>query len=92
MSFDARRIHRLRGDILQRRAVTAPNSGISGRYSAPTLMPTLGTSRRRDMTIANIRLARASDLERLTEIYNYYVINTPITFDLEPFSVAERCE
>jgi phosphinothricin acetyltransferase len=55
-------------------------------------MPTLGTSRRRDMTIANIRLARASDLERLTEIYNYYVINTPITFDLEPFSVAERCE
>jgi phosphinothricin acetyltransferase len=44
------------------------------------------------MTIANIRLARESDLERLTEIYNYYVINTPITFDLEPFSVAERCE
>jgi phosphinothricin acetyltransferase len=44
------------------------------------------------MTIANIRLARESDLERLTEIYNYYVINTPITFDLEPISVAERCE
>jgi phosphinothricin acetyltransferase len=44
------------------------------------------------MTIANIRFARESDLERLTEIYNHYVINTPITFDLEPFSVAERCE
>jgi phosphinothricin acetyltransferase len=44
------------------------------------------------MTIANIRLARESDLERLTEIYNYYVMNTPITFDLHPFSVAERCE
>jgi phosphinothricin acetyltransferase len=44
------------------------------------------------MTIDNIRLGRASDLERLAEIYNYYVMNTPITFDLEPFSVAERCE
>ena len=44
------------------------------------------------MTIASIRPARESDLERLTEIYNYYVINTPITFDLEPFSVEERCE
>jgi phosphinothricin acetyltransferase len=44
------------------------------------------------MTIANIRSARESDLERLTQIYNYYVINTPITFDLEPLSVAERCE
>src|SRR4029450_9625785 len=44
------------------------------------------------MTIATIRFARASDLERLTEIYNYYVMNTPITFDLEPFSVAERGE
>jgi phosphinothricin acetyltransferase len=44
------------------------------------------------MTIANIRFARASELERLTEIYNYYVMNTPITFDLEPFSVAERGE
>ena len=44
------------------------------------------------MTSPNIRVARESDLERLTEIYNYYVIHTPITFDLEPFSVAERCE
>jgi phosphinothricin acetyltransferase len=44
------------------------------------------------MTIANIRFARASELERLTEIYNYYVMNTPITFGLEPFSVAKRGE
>jgi phosphinothricin acetyltransferase len=44
------------------------------------------------MTMANIQLARESDLERLMEIYNYYVIHTPITFDLEPFSVTERCE
>jgi phosphinothricin acetyltransferase len=44
------------------------------------------------MTIATIRVARESDLARLTEIYNYYVIHTPMTFDLEPFSVAERGE
>ena len=44
------------------------------------------------MTAVNIRAAEASDLERLTAIYNYYVINTPITFDLEPFSVEERRE
>src|SRR5262245_19728958 len=45
-----------------------------------------------DMEIANIRSAGESDLKQLTEIYNYYVINTPITFDLEPFSVEERRE
>ena len=44
------------------------------------------------MTAVNIRSAEASDLERFTAIYNYYVINTPITFDLEPFSVEERGE
>ena len=37
-----------------------------------------------------IRPAVRDDLPRLTEIYNYYVINTPITFDLEPKSVASR--
>ena len=37
-----------------------------------------------------IRPATRADLLRLTEIYNYYVINTPITFDLKPFSVEER--
>ena len=37
-----------------------------------------------------IRPATRADLPRLTEIYNYYVINTPITFDLEPFTVEAR--
>jgi phosphinothricin acetyltransferase len=37
-----------------------------------------------------IRPATRADLPRLTEIYNYYVINTPITFDLKPFTVDER--
>ncbi len=31
-----------------------------------------------------IRDAARADLPRLTEIYNHYVINTPITFDVEP--------
>lgn len=42
------------------------------------------------MENVTIRAATEADLECLTEIYNYYIINTPITFDLEPFSVEER--
>lgn len=42
------------------------------------------------MAEAIIRPATREDLPRLTEIYNYYVINTPITFDLEPFTVEAR--
>jgi len=37
-----------------------------------------------------IRRATSSDLPRLTEIYNHYIRNTAITFDLEPFTVEER--
>jgi phosphinothricin acetyltransferase len=37
-----------------------------------------------------IRAATTQDLPRLTEIYNYYVLHTPITFDLEPYTVEER--
>ena len=36
------------------------------------------------MPEVKIRPATRDDLPRLTEIYNYYIINTPITFDLEP--------
>ena len=42
------------------------------------------------MAEVKIRPAVRDDLPRLTEIYNYYVVNTPITFDLEPFAVEER--
>lgn len=44
------------------------------------------------MTIAaiEVRSASLSDLPRLTEIYNHYVINTPITFDIEPKTVEGR--
>ena len=38
----------------------------------------------------SIREARQADLPRLTEIYNFYVINTPVTFDLEPYTIEAR--
>jgi phosphinothricin acetyltransferase len=37
-----------------------------------------------------IRMATNGDLPRLTEIYNYYVVNTPVTFDVEPYTVERR--
>ena len=42
------------------------------------------------MDEVNVRPAVGADLPRLTEIYNHYVINTPITFDLKPVTVEER--
>ncbi|HEY3684835.1 MAG TPA: GNAT family N-acetyltransferase [Streptosporangiaceae bacterium] len=37
-----------------------------------------------------IRPAAPDDLTRLTEIYNHYVTETPITFDIAPFTVEQR--
>ena len=37
-----------------------------------------------------VRPAHIEDLPHLTRIYNHYVLNTPITFDLEPFTVEQR--
>ncbi len=42
------------------------------------------------MTSVNVRPAARGDVPRLTEIYNYYVIHTPITFDVEPYTVEKR--
>lgn len=39
-----------------------------------------------------VRPARDLDLARITEIYNHYVFNTPITFDIEPASIENRRE
>ncbi len=39
-----------------------------------------------------IRAATRTDVPRLTEIYNHYVIHTPVTFDLEPYTVERRME
>jgi phosphinothricin acetyltransferase len=38
----------------------------------------------------SIRPAIPGDLPRLTEIYNHYVIHTPVTFDIEPYTVEQR--
>ena len=43
------------------------------------------------MTVTT-RAATRADVPRLTEIYNHYVIHTPVTFDLEPYTVERRME
>lgn len=42
------------------------------------------------MADITIRPALLSDLPRLTEIHNYYVINTHITFDVHPYTPEQR--
>jgi phosphinothricin acetyltransferase len=42
------------------------------------------------MPEVSIRTAARGDLPRLTEIYNHYVIHTPVTFDIEPYTVEKR--
>jgi phosphinothricin acetyltransferase len=42
------------------------------------------------MSKATVRPATRADLPRLVEIYNYYIISTPITFDLEPYTIETR--
>jgi phosphinothricin acetyltransferase len=37
-----------------------------------------------------IRSAKHDDLARITEIYNHYVLNTPVTFDIESYTVEQR--
>ncbi len=37
-----------------------------------------------------IRPAERLDLPQITEIYNYYVVNTPVTFDVEAYTVERR--
>ena len=44
------------------------------------------------MSDVAIRAAEQRDLAELLAIYNHYVVNTPITFDLEPRTLAQRQE
>lgn len=37
-----------------------------------------------------VRPARPEDLSALTQIYNHYVLNTAVTFDVRPFTVEQR--
>ena len=39
-----------------------------------------------------VRHANPADLPALLAIYNYYIVNTPITFDIEPRTLAQRQE
>jgi phosphinothricin acetyltransferase len=39
-----------------------------------------------------LRAGRLGDLQRLTDIYNHYVIETPTTFDTVPFTLNQRRE
>src|SRR4051812_42601833 len=39
---------------------------------------------------AIVRPAIAADLPALTDLYNHYIRHTPITFDLQPFTVEGR--
>lgn len=43
-----------------------------------------------EITEIIVRPARASDLPALTDLYNHYVLNSHVTFDMEPFSVEAR--
>jgi phosphinothricin acetyltransferase len=45
---------------------------------------------KQSMANLNIRPANLEDLPRLTEIYNHYVIHTPVTFDIEHYTVERR--
>jgi len=40
--------------------------------------------------VVEIRRGEARDLAGIVEIINHYVVETPITFDVEPFTVATR--
>src|SRR6476659_2131142 len=42
------------------------------------------------ISAAQIRPGRLADLPALVEIYNHYVVHTPITFDVQPFTVEAR--
>jgi phosphinothricin acetyltransferase len=42
------------------------------------------------MTDVVIRHAEQSDLPALLAIYNHYVVHTPVTFDVEPRTLAQR--
>jgi phosphinothricin acetyltransferase len=44
------------------------------------------------MSDVTTRRAGQDDLPRLLEIYNHYVVHTPINFDIEPRSLAQRRE
>ena len=51
-----------------------------------------GIERLRDLAGITVRPAEPRDLARLNDLYNHYIVNTAITFDLEPWSLEQREE
>jgi phosphinothricin acetyltransferase len=49
-------------------------------------------SRSIDVQRVRIRYAEAVDAAALNELYDHYILTTPITFDLEPWSLAQRLD
>jgi phosphinothricin acetyltransferase len=39
-----------------------------------------------------VRAAREEDLPAINDLYNHYIVNTAITFDIEPWSLEQRRE
>src|SRR5690348_13134521 len=60
------------------------------QISDDRVAPACKTRRGGQRAMSSIRAATLGDLPRLTEIYKHYVMTTPITFDLEPFTPEQR--
>src|SRR5581483_10624919 len=61
----------------------------SRRQQALRLLPPAGAG---VMESLAIRPFEAGDVPPLLDVYNHYVINTPVTFDIEPRTLAQRQE
>jgi phosphinothricin acetyltransferase len=48
------------------------------------------TTRARESPLPSVRPVREGDWPALTELYNHYVVETAITFDVEPSNVEQR--
>ena len=46
----------------------------------------------RTLTDMKLRLTQPDDLPALTALYNHYIETSPVTFDVEPFTIEERRE
>ena len=42
------------------------------------------------MSVITVHNAGPGDYERIVGIYNHYIVNSPATFDTQPFSLGER--
>ncbi len=62
------------------------------RELVPASLDRFQSSNNRNAANVMVRPATIDDVPRLNEIYNYYIEQTAITFDLVPFTVAERTE